>query len=108
MMTGQKKRMSDETAQLVDSEQSRIIDEEYARARKILEDNSDKVEAMTKALIEWETIDSSQVAEIMEGKDPTPPEDLPTPKNDKGNGSGDDKSDKPSVKPQFDNPASDA
>jgi len=111
MMTGQKKRMSDETAQLVDTEQSRIIDEQYARARKILEDNSDKVEAMAKALIEWETIDASQVAEIMEGKDPTPPEDLPTPKSDKDDGSDGEtevSEESPDIKPQFDNPANES
>jgi len=111
MMTGQKKRMSNQTAQLVDTEQSRILDEQYARARKILEDNSDKVETMTKTLIEWETIDASQVAEIMAGKEPTPPADLPTPKNDKGDDSDDGKKDEAEptkIKPQMDNPANEA
>jgi len=106
MMHGQKKRMSGETAKLVDSEQSRIIDEQYARARKILEDNSDKVEVMTKALIEWETIDASQIADIMDGKEPTPPADLPTPKDKKD--SGDDEQGRPSVEPQMDKPAGEA
>ena len=105
MMSGQKKRMSGETAKLLDSEVSRIIDEEYDRAKKILEDNSDKVELMTKSLMEWETIDANQIAEIMEGKDPTPPSDLPEPKN---KGSDDDSEDRPSIKPQLDNPASEA
>jgi len=102
MMSGQKKRMSGETAKLLDSEVSRIIDEEYDRAKKILEDNSDKVEVMTKALMEWETIDADQIAEIMEGKDPTPPSDLPEPKK---KGSDDDSEDRPSIKPQLGNPA---
>ena len=105
MMTGQKKRMSGETAKLLDSEVSRIIDEEYARARNILEENRDKVEVMTKALMEWETIDSDQISEIMEGKDPTPPADLPEPKEKK---SDDDSQSRPNVKPQMDKPASDA
>ena len=42
-------------------------------ARKLLEDNRDKVEAMTKALLEWETIDADQISDIMEGKPPRPP-----------------------------------
>jgi len=105
MMSGQKKRMSGETAKLLDSEVSRIIDEEYDRAKKILEDHSEKVEVMTKALMEWETIDSNQIAEIMDGKTPTPPADLPELKDKK---SDDDSGSRPSVKPQMDTPASDA
>lgn len=105
MMSGQKKRMSVETAKLLDSEVSRIIDEEYDRAKTILEENREKVEVMTKALMEWETIDADQIAEIMEGKDPTPPADLPEPKK---SNSDDDSQDRPSIKPQMDTPASDA
>ncbi|MBT8115921.1 MAG: ATP-dependent zinc metalloprotease FtsH, partial [Arenicella sp.] len=50
------KNMSEQTANLVDSEISRIIDEEYSRAKQILEDNRDKVEVMAQCLMEWETI----------------------------------------------------
>jgi len=104
MMSGQKKRMSGETAKLLDSEVSRIIDEEYNRAKTILEENRDKVEVMTKALMEWETIDADQIAEIMDGKEPTPPSDLPEPKTEK---SDDDSGSRPSINPQMDSPASD-
>ena len=55
------KNMSDATMQKVDQEIRRIIDEQYALARSILEENRDKVEAMTKALLEWETIDAEQI-----------------------------------------------
>ena len=102
MMTGQKKQLSGDKAKMVDSEMSRILEEEYDRAKKILEENRDKVEVMAKALMEWETIDSDQIAEIMAGKTPTPPSDLPVPKKKK---SGDDEEDRPSVEPQMDNPA---
>ena len=102
MMTGQKKQISAQTAQLVDSEQTRIIDEQYDRAKKILEDHRDKVEVMTRSLMEYETIDADQIAEIMEGKDPTPPSDLPTPKK---NDSSDDSQNRPDIKPQMDHPA---
>ena len=59
--------------QKVDAEIRRIIDEQYALARKLLEENRDKVEAMTKALLEWETIDAEQIDDIMDGKPPRPP-----------------------------------
>ncbi|AVJ29421.1 ATP-dependent zinc metalloprotease FtsH [Achromobacter spanius] len=65
--------MSEATMQKVDTEIRRIIDEQYGVARKILEDNRDKVEVMTSALLEWETIDSDQINDIMEGRPPRPP-----------------------------------
>ncbi|MEN4920136.1 ATP-dependent zinc metalloprotease FtsH [Achromobacter spanius] len=65
--------MSEATMQKVDTEIRRIIDEQYGVARKILEDNRDKVEVMTAALLEWETIDSDQINDIIEGRPPRPP-----------------------------------
>ena len=65
--------MSEATMQKVDTEIRRIIDEQYGVARKILEDNRDKVEAMTAALLEWETIDADQINDIVEGRPPRPP-----------------------------------
>ena len=57
----------------VDSEIRKIIDQQYAVARKLIEDNRDKVEAMAKALLELETIDADQIDDIMAGKPPRPP-----------------------------------
>ena len=65
--------MSEETMRKVDAEIRRIIDEQYALARKVIEDNRDKVEAMAQALLELETIDSDQIDDIMAGKPPRPP-----------------------------------
>ena len=65
--------MSEATMQKVDTEIRRIIDEQYGVARKILEDNRDKVEVMTSALLEWETIDADQINDIIEGRPPRPP-----------------------------------
>ncbi|WP_313620835.1 ATP-dependent zinc metalloprotease FtsH [Achromobacter sp.] len=65
--------MSEATMQKVDTEIRRIIDEQYGVARKILETNRDKVEVMTSALLEWETIDADQINDIMEGRPPRPP-----------------------------------
>ncbi|MCB5195382.1 ATP-dependent zinc metalloprotease FtsH [Deefgea salmonis] len=74
------KNMSEATMQQVDAEIRRIIDEQYAVAEKILEENRDKVEAMTNALMEWETIDREQVLDIMAGREPRPPKVLPPPR----------------------------
>ena len=67
--------MSEQTMQSVDKEIRRILDEQYAVARKLIEDNKDKMHAMAKALLEWETIDSDQIDDIMEDKVPRPPKD---------------------------------
>jgi cell division protease FtsH len=73
------KNLSDATLQKVDLEIRRIIDEQYALARRILEENRDKVEAMTKALLEWETIDADQIGDIMAGRPPRPPKPVSMP-----------------------------
>jgi len=67
------KNVSETTMQKVDAEIRRIIDEQYALARRLITENRDKVEAMTKALLEWETIDSDQIDDILAGKPPRPP-----------------------------------
>ncbi|QBC32421.1 MULTISPECIES: ATP-dependent zinc metalloprotease FtsH [Pandoraea] len=72
------KSVSEATQQKVDGEVRRILDEQYALARKLLEDNRDKVESMTQALMEWETIDGEQIGDIMEGRPPRPPKNGPT------------------------------
>lgn len=65
--------VSEATMQKVDSEIRKIIDEQYAVARKLIEDNSDKMHAMAKALLEWETIDADQIDDIMKGLPPRAP-----------------------------------
>ncbi|MCX7692413.1 MAG: cell division protein FtsH, partial [Tepidimonas taiwanensis] len=67
--------MSEETMRQVDAEVRRIIDEQYALARRLIEQNADKMHAMAKALLEWETIDSEQIDDIMAGRPPRPPKD---------------------------------
>ena len=68
------KTVSDETAHTIDSEIRKIIEEQYTRAKKLIKDNMDKMHVMADALMKWETIDSKQIDEIMEGKEPSPPE----------------------------------
>ncbi len=69
----QNKTISEATQQKVDAEIRRILDEQYAVAHRILEDKRSVVEAMTAALLEWETIDAEQVKALMEGRAPSPP-----------------------------------
>jgi len=71
------KNVSESTMQKVDEEIRKIIDGQYAVARKLLEDNRDKVEAMAKALLELETIDAEQIDDIMAGRPPRAPKSPP-------------------------------
>ena len=78
--------MSEATLQKVDAEVRRIIDQQYKVARTLIEDNQDKMHAMAKALLEWETIDVEQLDDIMAGREPRPPKDW-TPRNPSVGGS---------------------
>jgi cell division protease FtsH len=71
----QHKAVSDETAHDIDKEIRSIIDRSYKRAKDILEANLDKLHMMADALMKYETIDSSQIDDIMAGKPPGPPAD---------------------------------
>ena len=66
--------MSDVTADAIDKAIRKLSDRNYERAEKILKENMDKLHLMAEALMKYETIDSNQIKEIMEGKKPTPPE----------------------------------
>jgi cell division protease FtsH len=83
------KNVSETTLQKVDAEIRRIIDEQYKLARKLLEENRDKVEAMAKALLEWETLDADQLDDIMAGKPPRPPKAVATTPAPTGGPAGD-------------------
>jgi cell division protease FtsH len=79
--------MSESTMQKVDGEVRRIIDEQYNLARGLIEEHSSKMHAMAKALLEWETIDTDQLDDIMAGREPRPPKDW-TPRTPSAGGSG--------------------
>ena len=71
----QHKQVSDDTAHAIDEEVRKIVDSNYAQAKKLLEENVDKLHAMAKALVKYETIGDTQIKDIMEGREPQPPED---------------------------------
>lgn len=60
--------VSGETARLIDEEVRRIIDDCYATAKRLLEENRDKLDRMAEALMKYETIDVEQINDIMAGK----------------------------------------
>jgi cell division protease FtsH len=71
----QHKQVSDVTAHVIDEEVRQIIDQNYELARNILTTHLDKLHVMANALLKYETLDDTQVRDIMEGREPRPPAD---------------------------------
>jgi cell division protease FtsH len=71
----QHKHVSDDTAKKIDHEIRKIIDTAHKTATDHIVANRDKLELMTDALMKYETIDASQIDQIMEGRVPDPPKD---------------------------------
>ncbi len=71
----QHKQVSDETAHVIDVEVRRVIDAAYQKAKGILVENRDKLDALAAALMKYETIDEEQLKDIMAGREPKPPAD---------------------------------
>ena len=69
------KTVSDQTQDLIDEEVRNIIDRNYKRSAAILRENEQKLHVMADALIRYETIDTDQISDIMEGREPRPPRD---------------------------------
>ena len=70
----QQKQISPETAQAIDAEVRKIIDRNYKRAKEILKKHAKELKSMAEALMKYETIDRQQIIDIMEGREPGPPE----------------------------------
>ncbi len=75
----QHKNVSDETAHIIDEEIRALIDANYNRSKQILTDHMDKLHLMADALMKYETIDSQQIDDIMNGRPPRPPADWSGP-----------------------------
>lgn len=78
------KTISEEKANLIDEEISRIIEDQYKRAQTILTEKKHIVEKMTHCLMEWETLDSQQIDDIMNEIEPKSPDESDT--SDGGSG----------------------
>ncbi len=101
----QHKNVSDETARLIDKEVRSVIDRNYDRAQKILEDNMDILHSMKDALMKYETIDAKQIDDLMERvpvREPAGWSDT----NSSNKGNGDDSSSSAEAEPDAPNPAS--
>ena len=75
----QTKNVSDDTANAIDREIREVIDRNYTRAKNILVEKMDILHAMADALMKYETIDSEQLARLMRGEPPGPPENWTDP-----------------------------
>ena len=73
----QGKTYSEQTAQEIDAEVRRLVDDGYQRARKLITENRDKLELIANALLEYETLDGKQVEEIVRTGKFSPPEEPP-------------------------------
>lgn len=71
----QNKQMSDETMRAIDAEIRMVIDKNYDRAKKILEENIDILHSMKDALMKYETIDAIQIDDLMARRAVRPPQD---------------------------------
>ncbi len=88
----QHKQVSDETAHVIDKEIRQIIDTNYQRAEQILAEHRDTLDIMTDALMKYETIDESQLKDIMAGKQPKAPKDWDSQDPPQADGNKDDES----------------
>jgi cell division protease FtsH len=71
---GQMSHLSDDTARAIDAEIKSLLDRCYTQAENILLEHRDKLDLMKDALMEYETIDSKQIDDIMNGQKPRPPQ----------------------------------
>ena len=71
----QHKHISDDTAYIIDEEVRAVIDRNYSRSESLLKERMDILHLMAESLIKYETIESAQIDDIMEGKKPKPPKD---------------------------------
>ena len=71
----QHKTVSDDTANSIDQEVRRIIDDNYERAVNLIKENMEKLHTMAKALVKYETLDAGQIDNIMTGDEPRPTQD---------------------------------
>ena len=80
----QHKQVSDDTARIIDQEVRRIVDDAHQTARRLINENLDKLHIMADALIRYETIDATQIDQIMEGQEPGPPDGWDEDRSDSG------------------------
>ena len=93
----QHKHVSDDTARLIDVEVREIIDAAHGTAKTLLESHKSQLHMMADALMKYETITGGQIDQIMDGKDPDPPEGWQDSEPDAPSGGVSDTGDRTSV-----------
>lgn len=76
---GRNKNYSEETAQLIDQEVKRLIDDAYAKAKELLGKHRKVLDMAAKALLEYETLDASHIQDLMAHGEMRNPPSTPTP-----------------------------
>jgi cell division protease FtsH len=100
----QHKHVSDETARLIDEEVRRIVDTAHNTAQDLLTGNMNALHLMADALMKYETIDGEQIDQIMEGREPDPPEDWGDNESETSSSGGEEK-DESGKRPSIGGPA---
>jgi cell division protease FtsH len=97
---GKQQTISEETARKIDSEVRRLVETGYAEARRILTDKREQLEALAKALLEYETLSGDEIVGLLAGKPPVreSADDPPTPRGSAVPTAG--KAGKPRPKPE--------
>ncbi len=96
--------ISEQTAEEIDKEVRAIIDGCYNKAKQLLDENRDKLEAMAEALVQYETIDAGQIDDIMAGRKPRPPKDWRDQDSGGGGSAPADTGERPDPGPTGDDP----
>jgi len=64
---GAEKEYSEKTAEAIDKEVKKLVDEAYGKTRQLIETNKEKLEAIAKALLKYETLDAEEVELLLGG-----------------------------------------
>jgi cell division protease FtsH len=62
------RQMSNETAQAIDAEIRKVVEDGYARAKSVLTENSDQLESLAQALLEYETLSGDEIKKVLAGE----------------------------------------
>jgi cell division protease FtsH len=62
------RQMSNETAQLIDQEIRKVVEDGYERAKHLLDENRGELEALAKALLEYETLSGDEIKRVLQGE----------------------------------------
>jgi cell division protease FtsH len=79
----QHRDFSEETARQIDAEVRRFVNDGYDNAKKLIEENKDKLARIAEALLEREVLDAAELKLILEGK-PLPVRVVPQKSGDDG------------------------